>query len=1361
MPETNNPYVGPRSFTRKDAQLYFGREREARDLLSLVISQRLVLFYAQSGAGKSSLINTRLIPQLQEEGFVVLPVGRVSGDLPERVDQVENIFAFNLMLGLDQSKGDPKRLQELCLTDFLANLSTNDGEYFFYDQGEREEIRDYRQPPHVLIIDQFEEIFTTNLEHWDQRGDFFRQLDEALDDDPLLWMVLVLREDYVAALDPYAPLMTNNMRARFYMRRMGHEAALEAVKKPAEKRGHPFAPDVAESLVDNMRLIRSIESGDGEERFISGEFVEPVQLQVVCYQLWEDLDFQAGEPIKQEDLNRLAGGTDLALYVNKAITEFYNRALAKVLEKTDVSERRLRNWFSQELITEAETRGYIYQGEEFTGSLPNEAVQVLENQYILRSEPKAGGTWIELVHDRFIGPILRANREWQAQNQNPLILDAQAWKDSGKDPKMLYEGAQLERALVESKADEQPQIVEEFLQRGQQAAQEKAAARQRRITQAAIALVIILIGLTSWAVAGSIAATRNARSAEVQRAEAVAARSTSDANAQEARDAKSTSDYNAQMANQESTQAAIARATSDASALIAKNAEIDALEQKDIAEAAKEAAVDSSQLALSRNLAALGNNFLDKQLDLGLLLAIEAYNTRDTLEARSAILNGILRRQTFTINPLNPVFPQESSDIISTAFSPDGAYLAWGTAIGEVTLWDLQGRQIVWTKARSPGGGHSGAVRSVAFSPDGSLLASAGDDTTIRLWQVKGGDLVGKRLETGSIVNSLSFDQQGFKLAAGVGPEVQLWDVASGEREKELRGPADVQTVAWSPDGKWLAAGGSDARVWIWNISLNQDQGKPLIRRHNQTITSLAWSPDPNLDGPLLASAGEDRYIYLWNVDSGELLGELPRTHSQPIRSIAFSKNGDLLASTGEDGDVIVWDLATRESVATLKDSQLSLNTIAFNPAGRNLIAAGGFEDRVYLYEVITRQALSTDTPLQKGSGAIQSLAFTATGKFVAARNARNNTSLWEVSADGSQENQLPNSEQRGSISALSADGEAFALLLDDKTIQVDHLTSDETSEISTVNPPTSLALSTDGGLMAFGLCGETAQGGNACQRSQIILWDVNKSQAIYTLLTPQEDLITSLAFNREANRLASGSQDGSITLWNLQTGEQIGLPLQRHTSAVTSLAFSPDGEILASGSQDLTIILWDATSGQPIGKPLFNQVGAVTSLAFSPQGDLLASGSQEGGMSLWNVDVKSWTQIACQIANRNLTVVEWDQFIPQGSEYRKTCPEYDLQMVLSTPTPIATLQPPEKCSVEGQEQIGNTWNNDSSDRYIDFFWIDYQCNEVYYGTLAPGESLSIVTYKTHPWLFRDRATGEQVDFYVATEDGQVIDLLP
>src|SRR5512145_1382066 len=129
----DNPYVGPRTFTRAEADLFFGREREARQLLSRVISERLVLFYAQSGAGKSSLIHTRLIPELETANFTVLPVGRVSGELPADT-AVDNIYAFNLRLSLDQGEGNPNRLAHLPLHDFLARLTqSHDGRWYYDD----------------------------------------------------------------------------------------------------------------------------------------------------------------------------------------------------------------------------------------------------------------------------------------------------------------------------------------------------------------------------------------------------------------------------------------------------------------------------------------------------------------------------------------------------------------------------------------------------------------------------------------------------------------------------------------------------------------------------------------------------------------------------------------------------------------------------------------------------------------------------------------------------------------------------------------------------------------------------------------------------------------------------------------------------------------------------------------------------------------------------------------------------------------------------------------------------------------------------------------------------------------------------
>ena len=131
MSESTNPYVGPRTFSQAEANRFFGREREASELLSLVISQRLVLFYAQSGAGKSSLLNARLIPMLRAEGFHVLPVGRVGGALAADSVPVKNIFVYNLLDSIEANAA-ATTLADLDLPTFLAGLTSDDGGATWY-----------------------------------------------------------------------------------------------------------------------------------------------------------------------------------------------------------------------------------------------------------------------------------------------------------------------------------------------------------------------------------------------------------------------------------------------------------------------------------------------------------------------------------------------------------------------------------------------------------------------------------------------------------------------------------------------------------------------------------------------------------------------------------------------------------------------------------------------------------------------------------------------------------------------------------------------------------------------------------------------------------------------------------------------------------------------------------------------------------------------------------------------------------------------------------------------------------------------------------------------------------------------------
>ena len=174
----------------------------------MVVSSRVVLLYAPSGAGKTSLLNAGLIPALEREGFDVLPVARIRTLVvaAEPSADVANVFTFGLLSSW------AKVSAETTIAQFLASLERPvDGQGFL--------------APRAVVVDQFEEVFTAHPDRWPQRQPFLEQLVEALRDDPLLRVIIAIREDYLAQFEAYR------------LDRLGRDAALSAIKGPLEPTG--------------------------------------------------------------------------------------------------------------------------------------------------------------------------------------------------------------------------------------------------------------------------------------------------------------------------------------------------------------------------------------------------------------------------------------------------------------------------------------------------------------------------------------------------------------------------------------------------------------------------------------------------------------------------------------------------------------------------------------------------------------------------------------------------------------------------------------------------------------------------------------------------------------------------------------------------------------------------------------------------------------------------------------------------------------------------------------------------------------------------------------------------------------------
>jgi WD40 repeat protein len=978
-----NPYVGPRTFAYEDRHFYFGREREAHSLLARVISERLLLFYAQSGAGKSSLINTRLIPGLaEEEGFAVLPVGRVGGDLPAGVE-VDNIFAFNLMASLDRSTASPGRLAGLTISDFLAHLVSDDGLAWRYDPAPQAEFGeaspkalegdDASHQRFALVIDQFEEIITSHPDRWQEREPFFRQLDQALTDNPDLWVVLTLREDYIAALDPYAPLLLNRLRARFHMERMSADAALEAIRKPVALAGRPFAPGAAEKLTEDLRQVRV----SGQQKTITGQYVEPVQLQVVCYQLWERLQVagsrsQVGnsdsnlQPSNLEPATRFITEADLreAGDVDRALTQFYEETLGAALADpaaAGTAERQLRTWFDEELITEAGTRGLVHQDETETAGLPNGVVAALQRRFLVRGEARGGDTWIELVHDRLVEPVRASNAAWFPEHLSALQRQAALWDEQKRPDGLLLRGTALAEAehwagtqIEPIERHEQEFLAECRTEREREDQERKSAERERQQNRRIRALAIVAatvavlaIGNAVLAYNGQRAADRAQKSALAEAAKASTAEAKAVVEATGASYARGTAVAEATGASAaegkaiaEAANASSARETAVAEAKRALKAEAKANVEALRAEEERKRAENQARLARAGELAAYTQTVLGKKEDpsgsLPLILAREAVlatwksgktvTVNADMALQAAVENADSRRSSHLIGHVGWVS--------SAAFSPDGTMIITASSDASARLWDAAtGQELRQLE------GHKDDVRSAIFSPDGKLVVTASLDKTARLWDAATGDELRQYLGHDEGVIFAAFSPDGMTVVTTSRDKTaRMWDAATGRPLRTLTGHTDyVRYAAYSPNGKTILTGSGDQTARLWDVAT----GKELyqFQGHAGWVYCVGFSPD----GETVVTASGDKTARLWNVATGKELHQF-QGHTGWVTSVGFSPDGKTVVTASTDTTVRLWDAATGQELRQLNGHAGTVSSAVYSLDGKAIVTSS--EDR-------------------------------------------------------------------------------------------------------------------------------------------------------------------------------------------------------------------------------------------------------------------------------------------------------------------------------------------------------------------------------------------------------------------------------